>query len=199
MKKYIGTIEQYNIWHQNAVDLLASGKIPQINIEANQVINEGAGMNQCYWDSHLLFEMPGYFLIDNLELDTVIKSFIDGKDGILAVLKFRKQKLLDNYSDSEEVLAWHYEINGISHLQYLYDKDVSDIVTTAIMTTGGTLWSFYDNTSAQMTHEELLSFASSAKEQDEFLWSHWGSLRNQINACTTEQELMEIDIYSGWN
>lgn len=197
LPKYIGTIDQYNAWYATAQQINEIN--PSIIVAPNQAINP-SNNNQCYWDFCFHYDNDEVLMIfDEKELDAVRTAFQNGEDGILALLKVRKQKDLDNYSDSDEVLTWYYNFGGINHKQMLYDKDVADIVTTANSGISNTLWSFYDNTNAQMSSSDLISFRDAAKARDEFLWSHWGTLRSQIHAASTIEALNAIDIYSGWD
>lgn len=128
----------------------------------------------------------------------IIPNDEEVQEAGLDKLKYVWNYMLDQYYESEEALTWFYDFGGTRHKQVLYDKDVADIVTTANSGVTSVLWSFYDGTSAQMNSNDLIAFRNAAKERDEFLWSHWGYLRNQINEANTQEELENIDIYSGW-
>lgn len=196
MRIYLGTTSQYNKWKSNAETLIREHKSPGLMLPA-AVLNSGIE-KQCYWEYVPIFETDALLVEDPEEITAVLYAFSDEIDAVLEVLKIRKKKELDTYSDSDAVITWFYEFNNVSHKQMLSDKDVSDIVTTAMIDVGGTLWSFYDNTSAYMTTDDLVAFSRSAKARDEFLWSHYGKLRNKINACTTVEEIRSIDITAGW-
>ena len=188
---FFGTEQQYQDYISGVDPSLIQGSV--------RVFNNNRDFDQSYWSflGHATFEIE---TIENEEeLTNIQKSFYNAEDGFLTLCKVRRKVDLDAYYDSDAVLEWYYEIDGMNHLQYLYDKDVADIVTTASMSPNGTLWTFYDDTTLEMNAAQLTSFAYAAKSRDEFLWTHWGTLRKRINEASSIEELNSIDIHAGWN